>query len=354
MTGDLSPGGLLEQVRSGTAPPEVKTSLAKGTMPLGPAQMLEVLLLLAAEEEYRLEAVKSLKKVPKTVVHGVCASAESPPRLLHKLARLFSRSEETLEKILLNTACGDETVAFLAALPFPSLLEMIGRSQARLEREPQIVENLRANPSTPSNVLRLWEESVERIRRATNEKAQARAREDESVPTEEDEPPTILVEEQEMGGGSPEEGGAAAVEQKKETIQQILRTMTAGQKVALAGKGNGEVRKILIRDKNRLVAIKVLENPRITDSELEQYAKSTNVSDDVLRHIGTKREWMKLITVTRALVTNPKTPLGISMQQLKRMSVRELDGLSKNRNIPDALRKAAHRLFKVKSEKQNR
>jgi hypothetical protein len=162
------------------------------------------------------------------------------------------------------------------------------------------------------------------------------------------------VEEQEKGEDFAEKGAAAAVEEKKQTIQQILRAMTAGQKVALAGKGNGEVRKILVRDKNRLVAIKVLENPRITDSELEQYAKSTNVSDDVLRHIGSKREWMKLITVTRALVTNPKTPLGISMQQLKRMSVRELDGLAKNRNIPEALRKAAHRLFKLKSEKQNR
>jgi len=354
MTGDLSPGGLLEQVRSGTAPPSVKMSLAKGIMPLGPAQMLEVLLLLAAEEEYRPEAVRSLKKVPETVVLGVCSSGESPPVLLGKLARLFSRREEMLEKILLNPACGDETVAFLAGLPFPALLEMIGRNQSRLEREPQIIENLRANPSTPSNVLRLWEESVERIRQVAKDREEAEARRDAAEAAKEYEPPPILVEEQEKGEDFAEKGAAAAVEEKKQTIQQILRAMTAGQKVALAGKGNGEVRKILVRDKNRLVAIKVLENPRITDSELEQYAKSTNVSDDVLRHIGSKREWMKLITVTRALVTNPKTPLGISMQQLKRMSVRELDGLAKNRNIPEALRKAAHRLFKLKSEKQNR
>lgn len=354
MTDDLSPGAMLEQVRCGTAPPQVKMSLAKGIIPLGPAQMLEVLLLLAAEEKYRPEAVKSLKKVPQTVVIGVCASAESPPALLDKLARLFSRSEETLEKILLNPACGDETAAFLATLPFPSLLEMIGRNQGRLEREPRIVENMRANTSTPSNVLRLWEESVERVRQAKEVKKQARAHRDERAPGEEEEPPVVLVEEREKREGPSEGGGAAAVVQEKQTIQQILRTMTAGQKVALAGKGNGEVRKILIRDKNRLVAVKVLENPRITDSELELYARSTNVSDDVLRHIGNKREWLKLITVRRALAMNPKTPLAISLQQVKRMSLRELDGLAKNRNIPEALRKSALRLFKEKSKKNSR
>ena len=130
--------------------------------------------------------------------------------------------------------------------------------------------------------------------------------------------------------------------------------MTAGQKVALAGKGNSEVRKILIRDKNRLVCVKVLENPRITDSEVEQYAKSTNVAEDVLRFIGNKREWAKLVPVVKALVQNPKTPLGLSMGYLGRMGVRELDGLSKNRNIPEALRKAAKKMHKAKAEKKNR
>ena len=130
-----------------------------------------------------------------------------------------------------------------------------------------------------------------------------------------------------------------------------------GQIRRVAGKGNGEVRKILVRDKNRLVCVKVLQNPRITDSEVEMYAKSTNVSDDVLRFIClVPQEWLHeatLVPVVRALVQNPQTPLGLSRTHLKRMSVRELDGLSKNRNIPEALRKAAKKMFKQKSQKKN-
>jgi hypothetical protein len=246
-------------------------------------------------------------------------------------------------------------MVFAATLPYPAVLEIIGRNYARLMREPGLGAALKANSSTPVSILQLWEEDEERRRRPAGE--DRRRREDGGKDEEEpDKLPAVLIEEletQERAGES-EEVGAAAVEQKKETIQQLLGSMTAGQKVALAGKGNGEVRKILVRDKNRLVCQKVLENPRITDSEVEQYAKSTNVSDDVLRFIGSKREWIKLRQVVRALVQNPKTPLGLSLHHLKNMSLRELEGLSKNRNIPDTLRKEALKLYKVKQEKRNR
>jgi len=309
---------------------------------------MEILILLAGEEGYREDAVKSLRRMPKSVVLGVCGATDSSSDLLGRLAKLFSRNEEFLEKIIVNPTCDDAAVSFVASLPFPSLLEIIGRNQMRLARAPVIVANLKKNPAAPASVLRLWEEEMERRQRqATRE--EAAADETEDMPPI----PAVLVEDMEEKGAGEEEETTPAVEEKRETIQQLLRSMTAGQKVALAGKGNTEVRKILVRDKNRLVCVKVLQNPRITDSEVEQYAKSTNVSDDVLRFIGSKREWSKLVPVVRALVQNPKTPLGLSLTHLKRMSVRELDGLSKNRNIPEALRKSAKKLHKVKSAKKN-
>jgi hypothetical protein len=345
---EVGGGEMLEKIRADSAPAELKRSLAKGIFPLAPAEMMEILILLAGEEEYREDAVKSLRRMPKGVVLGVCGSPDTSSELLARLVKLFSRNEEFLERIIVNPACDDASIAFAATLPFATLLEIIGRNHARLARAPDIVANLQSNPASPGSVLRLWEEEVERRQRRT---AREDAAADESEETA-DIPP-VLVEDIDEKVAEGEEKAVAAVEEKRETIQQLLRTLTAGQKVALAGKGNSEVRKILVRDKNRLVCVKVLQNPRITDSEVEQYAKSTNVSDDVLRFIGSKREWAKLVPVVRALVQNPKTPLGLSLTHLKKMSVRELDGLSKNRNIPEALRKSAKKLFKVKAAKKN-
>ncbi len=344
---DLTPQKVLTLLRAGEASPELKRSAAKGALPLGPAFMLESLMFLATDEDHslRADAVKSLRKIPRTMVIGVSSAPDTPPTLLHRLARLFRRDGEILEKILLNGAVTDETVAFIATLPFPELLDIVGRSHGRLERCSRILENLKKNAATPKATLSLVNE-VEARRQARVSLADA-----EVEPRDRGEGgeglPEILVGEDEGKDGAALQG-SAAVEQKKETIQQILKEMSAGQKVALAMKGNGEVRKILIRDKNRLICEKVLENPRITDSEVESYSKSTNVSEDVLRIIGNRREWSSQPAILRALVNNPRTPVALSLGFLKRLSLKELEGLSKNRNVPEAIRNTSRKLHKQK------
>ena len=347
----MSPEQILGLLRSGKADATLKRSVARGVLPLGPGPMLETLVLLLADEDRDLrdDAVKSLRRMPKSIVLGVCSSADASPDLLHNLAKLFSKNGEILEKLLLNPSLEDRTVEHVAALPFPHLLEIIARRLDILERRPGIVEKLRANPESPGGILILWEENQERKGRgaAIDETA---AEGDEGGEEEEFSP--LLTEEDDGGSTEACEEEPQTVVEKKQTVIQMLREMTAGQRVAIASKGNGEVRKILIRDKNRLISQKVLENPKITDSEVEMYAKSTNVSEDVLRTIGCKKEWVKKPTIVRALVTNPKTPLGIAIGFLNKLNVRELEGLSRNRNIPEALRRMAQRMFKEKQKSQ--
>lgn len=345
---DVSPEEVLQLVRSGRAPEDLKGSLARGIFPLKAADMLEVLVILSADEDeaIRAAAARSLSRVPESMVLGVCSSAASPSTLLDRLARLFSGNSELLEKIILNPSAPDRALAFVASLDNPGLLEIIGRNQRRLEQAPMILASLRSNPATPPSILQFWEEIIARNQgeMARDVKGKKERVEGEKAPAEN--LPEILVEEDE----SPPfvthgEGDRRAVEMKKQTIIQILKEMSAGHKVALAIKGNSEVRKILIRDKNRLINTKVLENPRVTESEIESYAKSTNVSEDVLRTIGNNREWVRQAVVVRALVNNPKTPLGLSLGLLKMVPTRELENLSRNRNIPEALRNTARKWY---------
>jgi hypothetical protein len=352
----MSSEQILALLRSGKADAALKRSVARGVVPLGPAPMLESLVLLLADEdrELRGDAVKSLKRMPKSIVLGVCSSVDDAPALLHSLSRLFSKNGEILEQLLLNPSLEDRTVEHLATLPFPHLLEIISRRLHILERCPGIVENLRANAESPAGILNLWDENLARKGKSevTAPGEDGAAGEEDRRGEEEEEFSPLLTEEDEEGSSEAAEEEPQSSEEKKQTVIQRLREMSAGRRVAIASKGNGEVRKILIRDKNRLISQKVLENPQITDSEVEMYAKSTNVSEDVLRTIGSKKEWVKKQTVVRALVTNPKTPLGIAIGFLNKVNVRELEGLSRNRNIPEALRKMAQRKFKEKQKSQ--
>ena len=115
------------------------------------------------------------------------------------------------------------------------------------------------------------------------------------------------------------------------------------ERLKLATAGTREQRALLVRDPNRLVAAAVLSSPKLTESEIEQFAKMANVAEDVLRVIGTNRAWTKNYGVVAGLVRNPKTPLAISMTLLQRINDRDVKMLSIDRNIPEALRIAARK-----------
>ncbi len=112
------------------------------------------------------------------------------------------------------------------------------------------------------------------------------------------------------------------------------------EKIKLAMKGTREQRGQLIRDGNRMIAASVLSSPKLSETEVESYARMSNVSDDVLRLIGNNRSWTKSYLITAALARNPKTPLAISVRLVSRLNQRDLKTITRDRNVQEAVRKA--------------
>lgn len=129
---------------------------------------------------------------------------------------------------------------------------------------------------------------------------------------------------------------------------KILSLLPIMRRMKIAMKGTREQRAQLIRDSNKLVAICVLSSPKLTETEVESFAKMANLSEEVLRVIATNRSWTKSYTIVAALARNPKTPVAISMQLLPRLIEKDMKLLSIDRNIPEAVRIAARR-FLLKS-----
>lgn len=116
-------------------------------------------------------------------------------------------------------------------------------------------------------------------------------------------------------------------------------------KMKLAMRGTRDQRAVLIRDSNKLVSASVLSSPKVSESEIENFAKMANVSDDVLRIIGTNRAWTKSYAVIAALSKNPKTPPAISMPMVSRLNERDVKWLALDRNVPEGVRLAAKKLI---------
>jgi hypothetical protein len=135
--------------------------------------------------------------------------------------------------------------------------------------------------------------------------------------------------------------------QRDNTVQKINRLDVKGR-IQLAMKGNKEERSILIRDGTKVVALAVLDAPKLSDGEVEKFALQKNVLEAVLRQIPLKRRFMKNYIVVRNLVSNPRTPLDLGLGLMKHLLTQDLKNISANKEISETVRKLALKMYKQK------
>jgi hypothetical protein len=127
------------------------------------------------------------------------------------------------------------------------------------------------------------------------------------------------------------------------SVSQRLQKMTFPQKLKAASKGTREMRSILVRDPNKMIAATVMSSPKLTEQEIESIAGMGSVSEDVLRMIAHNRSWMKSYKIMVRLVRNPKFPVALSMNLLQRVNNKDLGLIAIDRNVPEPVRIAARK-----------
>jgi hypothetical protein len=158
---------------------------------------------------------------------------------------------------------------------------------------------------------------------------------DEIPPLDGDDDEPLIDTEDPTGSGGEDDDRQSGI--------QALSSMTFPQRLKAAMKGTREQRAILIRDANKLISTSVLSSPKVSGAEVESFARMQNVSEDVLRIIGANRAWLKSYGVILALAKNPKTPLGMSLNFMSRLTTKDVAKLAVDRNVPEALRIAARK-----------
>jgi len=135
----------------------------------------------------------------------------------------------------------------------------------------------------------------------------------------------------------------------EKNLLQRLQEMTVSERIKLALRGNRETRMLLIRDSNRMIRRFVLQNPRVGDEEIIAVAKNRSADDELLRIIAESRDWTKNYQVRLSLVTNPKTPLVLSLRFLSGLQERDVRVLAKSKNVSATVANAAKRLVVQKT-----
>jgi len=344
-----------------SGPLESRLMAASGALPMPPPQLVSVLYALTLDPDSSVveRATASLRALPDRVV-----DAALPAKLhygaLAFCAELFRENGPRIEKIALNAASADETCVFLAKLPNPRVVEILAQNQVRLLRCESLVEALGENPltgmATIDRILHFLG-----VERGEHEEPEPE-RKSESVPAPpppESAPdaaaqPVDLEDTSDIPSDLSDEPEKELDEDEKEerskNIMARIGKMSIMEKMKLARMGNTDARSLLVRDRNKLVAAAAIRNPKITESEVEGYAKSRQLTDEVIRIIANNRQWTRNYPVKLGLVMNPKCPPGTAIKFLNFLTDRDLGAIMRSRDVPGPVSVQARRILARKGK----
>lgn len=252
--------------------------------------------------------------------------------------------------------------SFLAALKRPDAApQLFAYCSDNLANKPGMIDVMAQNPACPGDLLvphamALSAESlmtlVENLERLVETPALCAAiGANPSLTAEQKKFLELMGEDTELDQAELAEAAAAAEAdvERRQTLIQRLHKMRVVERIKLALTGNREERLTLIRDPNKLVQRAVLQSPKLTDQEVENFASMASLNDEILRLIAGNRAFIKNYTIVKRLISNPKVPLDVSLHLLPRLSVIDLKFLTMNKNIPETLRTTAFKMMKQRS-----
>lgn len=386
----------------GAAPRPAQLAASRGILPLPQADLFEVLVSFATSNDPELSAnaKAAFAEQSQSDLDAAVRSGNAAPIVLGFVAEMPSVSMQTAESIVANPLTPAESLICLAKQTEQGpILELLALNQQLLIQNPKLIDAIIDNPNRTAEAARRATETrseffekergaqqiVNELRAQGNEAAaefiensefaedmDAAGISDEDALFfakhievldretddswmslefieeiyEETEEQRRAVYEKILGDLSSEDDESAS-----DRISMLNRIIKMGVKdrVKLGMKGDREARNILIRDPNKLVASAVINNPKITEQEVERIATMRSVPEEVLRQIATNRQWQRSYLIQLCLAKNPRTPLGNSMAIMNRLQLRDLIGLQKDRNVPEAVRKHAQRLVNART-----
>jgi hypothetical protein len=406
---------MIDLIRSSQIPSNLMQFAARGALSVPPEETIEILVHLALHnklfgEQARMTLAGWDERGSRTAAGDPNTSAE----VLGYFTSLENLRPNLLSKLAENPSVTEESLDKLALLGSRSVIEILMES-SRVRNSARLMQALQSNPNLRPNELAEVANKLEGLETATATEAAVpdvpvdadapdeivegtvtKFLEDNAaeVEAEKDKPfQPIGLAHEDFGGettgettveagppvspaqatatgelvkvaagkpaslaGKPaavavKKKAVVAVERRDSTLQKISKLDIRGR-ITLAMRGSKEERSILIRDSTKLVAIAVLESPKISDGEVEAFALQKNVLESVLRAIPMKRRFAKNYNIMRNLVFNPRTPLDLSLGLLKNLLIHDLKNLSGNKEVSDTIRKVALRMYKQRLEKK--
>jgi hypothetical protein len=400
---------MLEMIKASAVPANLMNAAAHGSLSMPAVETLEVLVYLTQNKVFGKQAKLTLAGWDLEATQGVVSDPDAPHPILDYFILPQNVRPKLLAGLIENSSVGEDALVLLAMEGSRDVVRAMLAS-ARVRAAHKILEPLSRNPNLAveeTEQVRAWlsgtelrvvggtesgiadsaegtaesldesEEAMAALTAFEREHAAELAAEagkpfqpiggtygleiaEEAVPEAAPEPEPTGQQAIAPASGA---GAAAAApgritpkakpkspEAERVSVLQKIAKLDVKGRVQLAVRGSKEERSILLRDGTKLVALAVLQSPKISDGEVEKVAAQKNVLEALLRGITMHRRFMKNYVIMRNLTSNPRTPIDVSMGLVKNLMVQDLKNLSGNKDVSETIRKMALRAFKQKAD----
>jgi len=351
ITGQAQAEDLLSLLRSREAPPEVRRFAARGVLPLEADDRMRALFAVLEDSDAEIAKVAraTINEFPPDAFADFLRGARVTPAEIERVASLTD-DVIVLEQVVLHRNVSDGTLLALASTVIGAAQEALIVNQARLLRNPALIDALFSNPALTPDGRRMLNELKEEFFEKEARRREARSRKKPEVREPALDPEAVAAEEASASG--PSEVADADVDSSDhvgprgaEELYLRIMEMSVPERVKLALTGTREERRFLIADSSKMVGLAVLRARGLTLTEVEGFCGMRHLEHDIFYKIVSTKDWIRRPRIVLALVRNPKAPLPITMRLIPSLAMRELRNISRDRNLPEAVRAIAKKTY---------
>lgn len=133
------------------------------------------------------------------------------------------------------------------------------------------------------------------------------------------------------------------------TLVSRMPQITLGERLTMAKGGGRGVVKVLKAEQDEIVLRALLQNPKLTSSDVVHLIESGRTPPSLLEDIGTSARWKVEYAVRFALARNPRTSRAIALGIVSSLLKRDLKELVRSESVPKVVRLAAERVLQSRT-----
>lgn len=131
-------------------------------------------------------------------------------------------------------------------------------------------------------------------------------------------------------------------------LDSSLKDVPLGMRKSLARKPDFKLIQQIARDQDHRVIEHLLDNSRLTETDVIKIGSTRPTSPKVLEVIYNHRRWITRYSVKKVIVFNPHSPLTMALRLLTYMQVQDLDQIVASPDLDPILIEEATRIRKKK------